>query len=354
MSECRNVARALVSSGKIALASLIAFNTVAFSQWTDDGNGSYSIVLDPGNSDVEIVVEGLDYTTYGVWAPAGSGGDSDYVEFDVEHVNWNRFDINTTGATVTDEEAWGWPDGRVDVADVRLFLCLYQNASAYADINSTGAARGDTEYGVMDGVVDGADLQFFTDWLEEFASLNVAIQLIADALENFNPCTTRADDEPQMAPREPKKQVAGVLSTTSGDFPGLLDGWVYVIARDILKPQSSLDLQVIHRADIDDICHGEPGATHFSEAWTEVGFFASMSAVATGLTEVLNDRDYDITEDCFGNGSGMRVGDSTLRTMYRVTYKLGAFIPINAWWAGLGTQKTMLTRQISSTGCGCP
>ncbi len=337
----------------ILISSLLC-NSVALSQWTDEDDGFSTLILHPDNDDVVVIDEGPDFIRYGVWYPSDHGDADEYIEFDVEKATWNRFDINTTGATVSDEEAWGWPDGRVDVADVRLFMCLYQDASAYADISSTGAVRGDAEYGVMDGVVDAADLQFFTDWLEDFASINVALQLINDAIQNGHPCTTRASGEPQMAPRQPVKLTAGIPSTVAGGFPEKVDEWLYVLVYDVLKPQSTLDLRVVHYADTDEICAGEPGALHFPDAWTEIGFLVNLSAVVTGLTEVLNDQNYVIADDCLDDGSGMRVGDSTLRSKYRVSYKLGVFVPINAWWAGLGVQRTLLTRQMSGTGCGCP
>jgi len=347
------LARNLKSLKGIGLVVLIAFSSTAYSQWTDDGDGYSSIVLDPSNPDVDIVAEGLDFITYGVWSPIGANGEQEYLEFDVENVTWNRFDINQTGATDADEEAWGWSDGRVDVADVRLFMCMYQNLNDYADINTTGAVIGDPNYGKLDGVVDSADLQFFTDWLADFSSLFDAVSLINEALANGNPCTNRAVDEPQMAPTSPSPKTS-VSGTQLLAPPTRIRQFRYILARDALKPASTLDFIVNHYADVNEICNGEPGAQHFDDGYSESDFLASLGSVVTNVTRVWGNRNYIIDEDCLDDGSGVIVGDSTLRTIYRVTFRVGIYLPIDVWWAGIGLPRTVILFQQSGTGCGCP
>lgn len=331
-------------------------SSIAHAQWEDNGDGSSMLVLHPDNQNVIVIDEGVDFIRYGVWYPAENPSDPDeFIEFDVEKETWNRFDINSTGALDSDEERWGWPDNRVDWADVRMYMCLYQSQSLYADLTTTGAATSDPNYGVLDGVVDGDDLAYFTQWLVDFMGYHDAVALISESLANGDPCTNRASDEPGLAPRPPLgKTSSGTTENVQGAFPDVLKNWRYILARDLLKPQSSLDLLVTHYADIDEICQGEEGAAHFSDPRSELNFIASFGAVAGDITEVFNDRQYDIDDDIANNGCGHTVGNSTLRTMYRMNFKRGLYLPVNAWWAGLGTTHTVLTRQISSTGCGCP
>lgn len=340
-----------------ALFTMIAalFTSQAIAQWEQAGPNSWMLVLHPDNDQVVVVDEGPDFVRYGIWYEI-PGQPDEYLEFDVEKATWHRFDVNTTGATDSDEEAWGWSDNRVDMADVRLYLCLYQSGSLHADINTTGAGVNDPDWGKLDGVVDSSDLDYFVAWLTDFHNDGAAaVSLIADALANGDPCTNRAPREPQLAPREPTpKGTSSGETITQSSFPRIVGSWRYILVRDILKPQSSLDLVVNHWADDDEICSGEPGAVHFPEAYSETNFVVSFSATAGDITQVFSDREYEITEDCMQDGSNITVGNSSLRTMYRMKYRNGLALPINRWWAGLGVERNVLTMQLSGPGCGCP
>lgn len=346
-----------VKSCFAALLFAGAVSMPAQAQWEDNGDGSSMLVLHPDDENVIVIDEGVDYVRYGVWYPAENPSDPDeYIEFDVQKETWNRFDINSTGATDSDEEKWGWPDNRVDWADVRLFMCLYQSQSLYADVNTTGAVLGDSNYGELDGIVDSSDLSFFTQWLSDFMGATEAMALVTESLASGDPCTTLAADEPALAPggATPKVTSAGTTVVVQGAFPDVLKNWRYILARDPLKPQSSLDLNITHWADKDEICEGDPAAVHYPWARSEVNFIAKLGAVAGDITEVLNNRQYVIEDDIVSDGCGPTIGDSTLRTMYYMTFKRGIFLPINRAWAGIGTDHAVLTRQISGYGCSCP
>lgn len=340
---------------KKTIAGLIVaglLSTPAMAQWEDNGDGSSTIILHPDNQNVVIVDEGVDYIRFGVWFPSEIAGEPDeYIEFDVEKATDARFDLNTTGATDTDAGTWGWPDGRMNVADVRLFYCLYQSQSDYADVNTSGAVAGDQDYGKMDGVVDSSDLDYYNSWLTNFFGAQEAIALINDAFSGGDPCSNRAYDEPQLAPSEPRVKTSGETEVISGDFPTLIGTWRHILAKDTIVPSISVDLIVNHWAETDPICFGEPGAEHTSEAYSERSVFTVLGSVVEAPNLVYEDRDYDIEQAWCGDPN---IGNSSLVTMYRIKIKLGVYLPINQWWAGLGVSRYILTKEKSTHGCSCP
>ena len=75
-------------------------------------------------------------------------------------------DITTAGAGIGDP-GYGVPDGAVTAADLNYFVNAWvAGDAAIADVTTTGAGIGDPGYGVPDGNVTAADLNFFVnDWV---------------------------------------------------------------------------------------------------------------------------------------------------------------------------------------------
>jgi len=72
-------------------------------------------------------------------------------------------DITTQGAGVGDP-GYGVPDGLVTAADLNYFVNAYvAGDTAIADITTQGAGVGDPNYGVPDGAVTAADLQYYVN-----------------------------------------------------------------------------------------------------------------------------------------------------------------------------------------------
>ena len=71
-------------------------------------------------------------------------------------------DVTTTGAGSGDP-GYGVPDGAVTGADLQYYVNLYVAQDLGADLTTTGAGAGDPGYGVPDGAVTGADIQFFVN-----------------------------------------------------------------------------------------------------------------------------------------------------------------------------------------------
>jgi len=72
-------------------------------------------------------------------------------------------DLTTQGAGVGDP-GYGVPDGLVTAADLNYFVNAYVSADlAIADITTQGAGVGDPGYGVPDGLVTAADLNYYVN-----------------------------------------------------------------------------------------------------------------------------------------------------------------------------------------------
>jgi|GEM_PF-1482764 len=78
----------------------------------------------------------------------------------------NAADITTLGAAVGDP-GYGVPDGRLTAADIQYYVNLYVALDPAADLTTTGAAIGDPGYGVPDGAVTAADIQFYVNLFVE-------------------------------------------------------------------------------------------------------------------------------------------------------------------------------------------
>ena len=72
-------------------------------------------------------------------------------------------DVTTTGAGIGDP-GYGVPDGQITAADINYYVNAWvANDLTIADVTTTGAAIGDPGYGVPDGLVTGADIQYFVN-----------------------------------------------------------------------------------------------------------------------------------------------------------------------------------------------
>jgi|GEM_PF-1100109 len=71
-------------------------------------------------------------------------------------------DVTTTGAGIGDP-GYGVPDGSITAADIQFYVNLYVAADPAADLTTTGAAVGDPGYGVPDGSITAADIQFYVN-----------------------------------------------------------------------------------------------------------------------------------------------------------------------------------------------
>jgi len=72
-------------------------------------------------------------------------------------------DLTTTGAGIGDP-GYGVPDGQVTAADIQYYVNAYvAGNAAIADLTTTGAGIGDPGYGVPDGNVTAADIQYYVN-----------------------------------------------------------------------------------------------------------------------------------------------------------------------------------------------
>ena len=71
-------------------------------------------------------------------------------------------DTTTTGAGAGDR-LYGVPDGYVTAADIQFYVNLYVAGDLDADLTTQGAGAGDPGFGVPDGQVTAADVQFFVN-----------------------------------------------------------------------------------------------------------------------------------------------------------------------------------------------
>jgi len=79
------------------------------------------------------------------------------------YVSYCSADVTTTGAAIGDP-AYGVPDGLVTGADINFFVNAWGGGGlAVADVTTTGAAIGSPGYGTPDGVITGADINFYVN-----------------------------------------------------------------------------------------------------------------------------------------------------------------------------------------------
>jgi len=71
-------------------------------------------------------------------------------------------DITTQGAGAGDP-GYGVPDGAVSAADLNYYVNLFVASDSAADLTTAGAGSGDPGYGVPDGQVTAADIQYFVN-----------------------------------------------------------------------------------------------------------------------------------------------------------------------------------------------
>jgi len=71
-------------------------------------------------------------------------------------------DVTTQGAGVGDP-GFGVPDGLVTGADINFYVNLWIVGDPGADLTTQGAGAGDPGFGVPDGLVTGADIQFYVN-----------------------------------------------------------------------------------------------------------------------------------------------------------------------------------------------
>ena len=72
------------------------------------------------------------------------------------------FDLTTQGAGSGDP-AFGVPDGAITAADIQYYVNLYVAGNPGADFTTTGAGSGDPGYGVPDGNITAADIQYYVN-----------------------------------------------------------------------------------------------------------------------------------------------------------------------------------------------
>jgi len=71
-------------------------------------------------------------------------------------------DITTQGAGAGNTN-YGMPDGVVSAADIQYYVNLFTTSDPNADFTTTGAGVGDPGYGVPDGSITAADIQFYVN-----------------------------------------------------------------------------------------------------------------------------------------------------------------------------------------------
>jgi len=74
-------------------------------------------------------------------------------------------DVTTQNASAGDPE-YGVPDGVVSAADVQYYVNLWITRDPAADLTTTNAPAGDPEFGVPDGSVSAVDIQYYVNaWI---------------------------------------------------------------------------------------------------------------------------------------------------------------------------------------------
>ena len=71
-------------------------------------------------------------------------------------------DLTTQGAAAGNTN-FGMPDGLVTAADIQYYVNLYVLGDLNADLTTQGAGSGDPGFGVPDGLVTAADIQFYVN-----------------------------------------------------------------------------------------------------------------------------------------------------------------------------------------------
>jgi photosystem II stability/assembly factor-like uncharacterized protein len=129
---------------------------------TDDGGATwYAADTGPGNVSVDEIVFMHNSTTL-LAATHGRG----LWTLDVQPLLDCPGDLTTTGAGVGDP-GYGVPDGQVTGADLQYFVNFWVGGDvSVADLTTTGAGVGDPGYGVPDGQVTGGDIQYYVNlWI---------------------------------------------------------------------------------------------------------------------------------------------------------------------------------------------
>jgi|GEM_PF-718909 len=76
--------------------------------------------------------------------------------------NPSRADLTTLGAGSGDP-GYGVPDGSLTAADIQYYVNLFVAADPASDFTTTGAGIGDPGYGVPDGSITAADVQYYVN-----------------------------------------------------------------------------------------------------------------------------------------------------------------------------------------------
>ena len=74
----------------------------------------------------------------------------------------SRADVTTTGAGSSDP-GYGVPDGSITAADIQFYVNLYVAGDPAADLTTTGAGSSDPGFGVPDGSITAADIQYYVN-----------------------------------------------------------------------------------------------------------------------------------------------------------------------------------------------
>jgi len=133
----------------------------AYDSGTDAGTGFFS-----GNSDVTPHDPISDFSVTAPFAGTPRLGTFTLTLLSVVGEPCSAADVTTQGAGAGDPE-FGVPDGAVSAADINFFVNAWIiGDTAVADLTTTGAGIGDPGYGTPDGEVTGADIQFYVNlWI---------------------------------------------------------------------------------------------------------------------------------------------------------------------------------------------
>jgi len=107
---------------------------------------------------------GPDATGLYYWVRANNGcGAGSYAASVFGYYFYSGADLTTTGAAIGDP-GYGVPDGQVTGADINFYVNAYVAGDAgIADITTQGAGVGDPGYGVPDGLITAADINFYVN-----------------------------------------------------------------------------------------------------------------------------------------------------------------------------------------------
>jgi glucose/arabinose dehydrogenase len=152
-------------TSEIQLSSIVGFGRDAFGEVYVCTGGGAVVRIDPASGIADCNSNNLD-DACDIVAGVLTDLDGNGVPDECEPPGCSEADVTTQGAPVGDPD-YGIPDGAVTGADLNFYVNFWIALGPLADVTTQGAGAGDPGFGVPDGVVTGADLQYYVNvWID--------------------------------------------------------------------------------------------------------------------------------------------------------------------------------------------